>query len=499
MVSKGRIKGKNIEAQLVIIGGGGAGLAAAVEASEKGAENVIVIEKRKNLGGNTALAGGLFGCESPVQVRQRIIADRDYLFKRAMEWAHWSGVDPRILRAFINKSGDTIRWLEDKGLEFDLISLYPNQQPPVQHNPKGNGARLVRVLAQRCRELGVPLFLNSSARKILRGKRGNITGVLVMKDGGEIEIKARSVIITTGGFAGNRELMNKYFPAYRDGMACSGLPLMGDGLSLAAEAGAAIEDFATMIKEGPRYDLHAWPLMALERDPATLWVNKNGERFTDETTGFHVFESVNAVLKQPGKVSFTLLDAGIRQYFEQKGLKLSRPAAGGAGVSGETSELEKALRSGEEKGKIKIAAGWDEIAGWIGTDHETLKATIAQYNSFCSQGYDEVFTKERKYLLPLQKAPCYAIKCRAIVLDTIGGIRINERMEVLDNKNKPIPGLYAAGVVTSGWESEVYCSELSASAFGYAINSGRIAGENATYYAVPKTTTLRARSTNTRR
>ena len=148
------------------------------------------------------------------------------------------------------------------------------------------------------------------------------------------------------------------------------------------------------------------------------------------------------------------------------------------------SALGKALQSGQEKGKIKIARSWDEIAGWIGADPETLKATVAQYNSFCSQGYDESFAKERKYLLPLQRAHYYAIKCRAILLDTIGGIRINERMEVLDNKSKPVPGLYAAGVVTSGWESEVYCSDLSASAFGYAINSGRIAGENATHYAI---------------
>jgi fumarate reductase flavoprotein subunit len=466
MTSRGKAKGRNLEAELVILGGGGAGLSAAVEAAEKGATKIIVVEKRHSLGGNSALAGGLFACESPVQIRERIIADRDYLFKKAMEWAHWSRIDPGILRAFINKSGDTIRWLEEKGLEFDLIRLYPDQNPPVQHNPKGNGARLIHVLAQKCKDLGVSLLLQSSGRKIIRGEKGNVTGVLINKNGEEIEITTSCVIIATGGFAGNYELLRKYCPSYYDGMPTSGLPLTGDGLFIAAEAGAAIEDFATMIKEGPRFDLHTWPLMTFERDPSTIWVNKKGKRFIDEAAGYRVFESVNAMLQQPDKVSYALLDTTIRRDFEEK-----------------MPGLEKALQAEAERDRVKISDFWDEIAVWIGADPEVLKDTVAQYNSFCNQGYDESFAKERRYLLPLHSPPYYAIRGLAVLLDTIGGIKINERMEVLDNQNDPIPGLYAAGVITSGWESDTYCSDLSASAFGFAINSGRIAGENAIHYA----------------
>jgi len=466
MTSRGRAKGRNLEAELVILGGGGAGLSAAVEAAEKGATSIIVVEKRHSLGGNSALAGGLFACESPVQMRERIIADRDYLFKKAMEWAHWSRIDPGILRAFINKSGDTIRWLEDKGLEFDLIRLYPDQNPPVQHNPKANGARLIQVLAQKCKDLGVSLLLQSSGKKIIRGQKGNVTGVLIIKNGEEIEITTSCVIIATGGFAGNYELLKKYCPSYYDGMPTSGLPLTGDGLFIAAEAGAAIEDFATMIKEGPRFDLHTWPLMTFERDPSAMWVNKKGKRFIDEAAGYHVFESVNAMLRQPDKVSYALLDTTLRRNFEEK-----------------MPGLERALQAEAERDRVKISDSWDEIAGWIGADPEVLKDTVAQYNSFCNQGYDESFAKERRYLLPLYSPPYYAIRGLAVLLDTIGGIKINERMEVLDNQNDPIPGLYAAGVITSGWESDTYCSYLSASAFGFAINSGRIAGENAIHSA----------------
>jgi fumarate reductase flavoprotein subunit len=454
-----------LEAGLVILGGGGAGLSAAVQAAEKGDPGIIVVEKRDRPGGNTALAGGLFACESPVQLREKIIADRDLLFKKAMDWAHWSGVDPAILRAFINRSGDTIRWLEEKGLEFNLIRFYPEQYPLVQHNPKGFGARLIKVLTQDCERLGVPVMFKSRGKKILRGENGDVTGVLIDRNGREARIRTGRVIIATGGFGGNGDLLRKYFPYYYEGMPLSGLPLAGDGLFLASEAGAAIADFATMIKEGPRLDLHTWPLMTFERDPSTLWVNREGKRFIDESAGNHVFESVNAMLRQPDRVSYALLDNDIKKRFEEK-----------------MPGLEKALHKEAKKGRVKIADSWDSMAGWIGASPAVLNKTVEQYNLFCRQGYDESFAKERRYLLPLHNAPFYGIRGLSVLLDTIGGIRINEHMEVLDKENHPIPGLYAAGVVTSGWESEVYCSELSASAFGFAVNSGRIAGENAAAY-----------------
>jgi fumarate reductase flavoprotein subunit len=457
-----RAKSKGIEAKLVIIGGGGAGLSAALTAAEMGATGIIVVEKRRSPGGNTALAGGLFACESPVQARERIIADRDFLFKKAMDWAHWSRIDPTIIRAFLGKSGDTIRWLEEKGLEFNLIRFYPDQQPPVQHNPRGNGAKLVKVLVQNCRDRGVQMLLQTSCKKIVRGKNGKIAGVIVAKGDEEIVIRAACVIIATGGFAGNHGLLKKYFPSYCEGLSLGGLPLTGDGLFLAEETGAAIEDFATMIKEGPRFDPRKWPLMFFERDPATIWVNKEGKRFIDEKIGYHVFESVNAMLRQPDKVSFALFDTTIRKLFDSK-----------------MPGLEQALKVEADKGRVKIAGSWDEMASWIGAEPGVLKNTISQYNVFCHQGYDDDFAKERRYLKSLETPPYYAIRGMAVMLDTVGGIRINERMEVLDRQNNPIPGLYAAGVVTSGWESEIYCSDLSASAFGFAINSGRIAGENA--------------------
>jgi fumarate reductase flavoprotein subunit len=474
-------KKRRLEAELVIIGSGSAGLAAALTAAEKGLKNIVVLEKRGALGGNSALASGPFACESPAQARQRIIADKDELFKRAMDWAHWSRVNPRILRAFLNKSGDTIHWLEEMGLEFNVIAFFPNQTPRVQHVPQGRGPHLIKVLAGKCRQSGVQLLTHSGGKKLIRDKNGHVTGVLAVQKDAEVAIKARSVIIATGGFAGNKKLLTKYCPLYYDGFGNRGLPLMGDGLLMAQEAGAAIEDFVTLLKEGPRIDLHAWPLMGLEREGVTVWVNRRGERFADEAVGEHVFEAGNTILMQPGKVIYSLLDTSIKEIMEKKMAGLLKTIPTGAARPGRKipESLDKALLAEASRGRVKTAGSWDDIAAWIGADPATLKATVAEYNDFCARGYDALFAKDRRYLLPLLRPPFHAIRAETHLLDTMGGIRINERMEVLNVQDQPIRGLYAAGVVTSGWEAESYCSDLNGSAFGYALNSGRIAGENA--------------------
>jgi fumarate reductase flavoprotein subunit len=456
---------RDLNAELVIIGGGGAGLCAALAAAENGLKKIIVLEKRGAPGGNTALASGPFACESPTQARENIIADKDALFKHAMDWAHWSRVNPRIFRAFLNKSGDTVLWLEQMGLEFTIRTFFPNQVPRVQHVAKGRGAHMIKVLAAQCRERGVTLLPRHGAKKILTSKNKGVNGVVFSGENGESVIKTKVAIIATGGFTGNKALLKKYCPPYFDGMGNRGVPLTGDGLLMAQEAGAAIDDFVTLLKEGPRVDLHTWPLMSLERESVTLWVNKKGERFTDESIGMHPFEAANPILLQPGKVNFTLLDTAIKEK-----------------MAARLGDLDRALETEINRGRVKRGRSWKEIAAWIGAAPAALQAAVAEYNSFCTRGYDALFAKDRRHLLPLTEPPFYAIRCHPHMLDTMGGIIINERMEVLDAHDAPIRGLYAAGVVASGWESENYCSNLSGSALGFAVNSGRIAGESAAGY-----------------
>jgi len=331
MGSDGITKSKDLQVELVIIGGGGAGLAAGVAAAEKGAKHIIVLEKRGATGGNTAMSSGMFAAESQAQKRAAIDARREEYFKILTNFAHWK-VNPRIVRTFIDKSGDTIRWLEDKGLFFDCFPMYPNQIP-VWHQARGNrGAETVKVLAEKCRKLGVKVFTSTTAKKIIIGAKGNVIGVVAESKGEEFILTTTSVIIATGGYGGNKELLKKYCPAYRDNMRCDGLLHTGDGLLMAMEMGAATEGLGLLLMSGPQIpnsitlnlgdppDIKVAPLMAIVLEPNTLWVNKNGERFTDETIGFNHYVSSNTVNRQPDNLCYTLLDQKIVQTMTNQGL-----------------------------------------------------------------------------------------------------------------------------------------------------------------------------------
>jgi fumarate reductase flavoprotein subunit len=144
--------------------------------------------------------------------------------------------------------------------------------------------------------------------------------------------------------------------------------------------------------------------------------------------------------------------------------------------------LDKELNRQIEKGGAFMSESIEEISTWIGAPRDALRRTIDEYNVFCDLRYDEIFVKDPQYLQALRTPPFYAIKFSGALLGTMGGIKINYKMEVLNKADDPIPGLYAVGADTGGWESDTYCAVLAGSAFGFAMNSGRIAAENASDY-----------------
>ncbi|MEM2111341.1 MAG: FAD-dependent oxidoreductase [Candidatus Bathyarchaeia archaeon] len=465
---------EKVEADVVVIGGGGAGIAAAIAAAEKRA-NVVVLEKRGSPGGNSVFPAGPFAAESPVQKRFGVDAPRDAFFKEAMKYSHWR-LNPRIIRAYIDKTGDTIRWLEEKGVEFTgLRTLYPTQKIPVWHMIKDVGARhLFKVLLKNCEELGVKVLRRTAAKKILTDEKGRITGVLASTKEKEIIINTKSVIIATGGYGGNKELLKKYHPNYHENMYNCGLPHMGDGLLMAIEIGAATDGLGIIQLNGPRVP-GSNVVTRIAQNPDNILVNKKGERFVDETL-VPFPELGNAVDRQPEKIVYAVFDEKIKQSFIERWVedyKMEMPS-----VTMMKEEFQRYM----DKGYVKSSNSWDEIAEWMGVDPEALKTTINEYNSFCDNGHDEIFVKDKNHLVPLRTPPYYAIKTYSGYYNTIGGIKINHHMEVLDKQDRPIPGLYAAGVDVGGWETETYNANLSGSTFSFALNSGRIAGENAADY-----------------
>jgi fumarate reductase flavoprotein subunit len=336
------------------------------------------------------------------------------------------------------------------------------------------------ILNKDCEGLGVRLLCETAAKKLLTDDKGDITGVRATAKEKELRIAAGSVIIATGGYGGNKKLLTKYNPYYNKNIVLKGIPNMGDGLLMATEIGSATEGLGLIHFSGHTPHSASDDLMVASDEPNTIWVNRRGERFTDEAIGFNRFVSVNAVLRQPGSLSYTLFDDRITRNIIEKGVikGVGYIIAPGTKLAG----LEKSLESGAKKGNVKISNSWDEIAAWIGIKPETLKKSIDEYNVCCDQGHDAVFTKDRKYLEALRTPPYYALKCYPRFLGTIGGIKINHHMEVLNHEDNPISGLYAAGVDTGGWEGDNYNAILSGTTFGFAINSGRIAGENAADY-----------------
>jgi fumarate reductase flavoprotein subunit len=493
---------KNLKAELVVIGGGGAGLAAALGAAENGCESIIVLEKAGSAAGSTAMAHDIFGAESPVQKRQGIDARKEELFKTAMEWAHWTRINPRIVRAFIDKSGDTIGWLEKKGLCFELIQYYPNQVPLVRHSVKGHGNALMKTLRDNCEELGVKILTRTPGKKILRDGKGKISGVVAESNQGEFTVTAKSVIVTTGGYGNNKEMLKKYCPYYHETISYDGPPSnTGDGIRMATEIGAATAGLGALNLHGP-FLRHksASDLMTMDApgfdgapirislwflawEPQMLWVNKRGRRFIDEGYQLAFFAFGNAVALQPEGICFTLFDTTTLRMIEKQGLirpgAASRanwlPVAAATPLPG----LEREVQKQANKGDLRMSNSWNDIADWIGAAPEVLKATIDEYNAACDDKQDGLFAKDRRYLLSLRTPPYYAIKGHLGLCDAYGGIKINENMEALDTKDNPIPGLYAAGSTAGCWESESYCYRLTGHLVGFALNSGRIAGENA--------------------
>jgi len=489
---------RNLKSDVVIVGGGAAGLTAAVAAAEKGA-SVIVLEKGSTLGGNAAIYGKeIPAVESPVQKRELIDVTRDSLFKKAMKNCRWD-CDPRIVRAIIDKSGDTMSWLEGKGVSFRMIRIHPDEDMVVFHKVISEGElggkRIVNILTKNCQDLGVKLICDTVTKKILTGPKGEVVGVVAVTKGEkEFTLTTRSVIIATGGYTANRKLVEKY-PHYHPNFASAGLPYDGDGIALATQIGASTEGLGALALCGPNPErkylsitiggrTHELSLMVVAQEPYTLWVNKKGKRFVDEAIGYNHYAAAIPMARQPEGLSYTIFDSEILQKMCVKGFVIGlapRIEDWWLQRDGNLVGLENELRRLADEGVVKISDSWDEIADWIGVLPLVLKSTVDEYNGVCDRGHDPIFVKERRYLLPIRIPPYYAIRCKLSILHTMGGIKINEHMQALDKEGEPIPGLYAAGMETGGWEN-VHVDWL-VGGMTVALNGGRIAGENAAQYS----------------
>jgi fumarate reductase flavoprotein subunit len=473
------------EIDVVVIGSGVSGLAAAVTAAAGGAK-VIVFEKERSLGGTSNFFDGLFAVESNMQRDRYITYSRDQAFKNMMEYSHWRA-NPRLVRAFVDESGSTISWLQEKGVEFIDATINMPDAPRTYHVVKGQGAAVVKALATSAKELGVDLKLATPVKKILK-KGDRITGVVVEEDGGDIQIASKVVVIASGGYANNKEWIKKYsgFDLEVNVIPVGNVDKMGDGIRMAWEVGAAEEGMGLLelFRVGPIGPDHPMKnQVEFAAGQPDLWINSRGERFCDEGIAFYDTSVGNANARYKEGYTYSIFDDSIIQRLLEKGIDRGIAMENPPGTR--PVDFHKELNIALEKGttELFVADSIKELAEKIGVDPAVLKATVEEYNGFCEKGHDDLFAKDPKYLRPLKGPKFYAVKARTVFLGTLGGIKINHKAEVVDKKEKVIPGLYAVGFDAGGmWGDSYSIRNSSGASAGFAVNSGRIAGKNALKY-----------------
>jgi fumarate reductase flavoprotein subunit len=476
----------NTETDVVVIGSGASGLAAAVTAAEAGAR-VIVFEKERSLGGTSNFFNGMFAVESEMQRERYITYSRDEAFKRIMEYSHWRA-NARLVRAFVDESGSTISWLQKKGVEFLDATINMPDAPRTYHVVKGQGAAVVKGLVESAKEKGVDLRLAIPVKKILK-QAERITGVVVEEDEVDIQVASKAVIVASGGYANNKEWIKKYsgFDLDVNVMPVGNVDKMGDGIRMAWEVGAAEEGMGILelFRVGPIGPDHPMKnQIEFAAGQPDLWVNSKGERFCDEGIAFYDTSVGNANARYKEGYTYSIFDDSIIQRLLDKGIDRGIAMENPPGTR--PVNIHEELNIAFEKGDpdVFVADSVEELAEKIGVTSAVLKATVDEYNRFCEKGHDDLFAKDPKYLRPLKGPKFYAVKARTIFLGTLGGIKINHKMEVVDKKGKVIRGLYAVGFDAGGmWGDSYSIRDSSGASAGFAVNSGRIAGRNAAKYA----------------
>lgn len=477
---------KKMETQIVVIAAGCSGLAAAVQSAENGAD-VIVLEKSATVGGAANMGMGPLGIGTKYQKRQMIDITVEKAFNMFMEYTHYN-VDARLVKRYFEQSAETIEWLESMGVEFEGAFRYFPKSEATWHIVKtdqGIGPRaasfLNKALYNRACEMGVKFLLETPAKKILM-KDGKVTGVLATdKNGEEIEITCKAAIICTGGAGSNKELI-KEETGYDHGkdLFSFAIPgLTGDGLRMAWEAGAAktpvrIEMAATI--EGMDNMPQSIPNVFMQPN---LLVNKLGKRVMNEEQMQNATYLSNVVAHQKDRVCFSIVDTSIVKYYIRNGIDNVSLVRSNPDVS-DFYEGVKIAEQNPYSGLIS-ANTIEELAMKAGIDADTLVETVENYNDYCDS-IDEEFFKDRRFLRPIRKAPFYCAKIRVGGYGTVGGIKINENCEVINNNFEPIAGLYAAGADSCNIYDDSYMFLLPGNSMGYAINTGRIAAMSAVDY-----------------
>jgi fumarate reductase flavoprotein subunit len=451
----------------VVIGSGGAGLCAAIEARQTGS-SVLVLEAASSIGGSTALSGGvILAADTSLQRELGVEDSTDAFYDRYMVLNRWS-VEPNLARALCDDAGTAFESLRELGVEFTLLPSNSAEHVPRSHMAEGGGASIVKVLRRRAEESGAEIQLDSRVASL--GREGE-SFHLTLAQGGE-KFLASSVVIATGGIGASREMRERYYPdaaAFGDLTWCVSAPgCVGDGLELGGSAGAAItgeNHGLSLVTPGFAQNFDVVP-------PAWLvFVNREGRRYVDEMMPYSMLTETTK--RQSGGTAFAILDEATRAGAAPTDLTHQGVVS--------LDWNRQSIDANVETGRVVKATSLDELAAKAGIAGDVLTETVARYNADCGAGGDSQFFKDPAWMRPVATPPFYAAEIRpCLVALTCCGLRIDAAGRVLAETGSPIPGLFAAGETTGGVMKQYGGSGNSiANALVFGRRAGRSAAEAA--------------------
>ena len=492
-----------VDADIVIVGAGGAGMTAAITAAEEG-KSVVILESQSMVGGNSVRAtGGMnagktvyqdenefgeaAGVEKTLKTAAEKYADNETITALAKtvseQWAEYQanptgyfdsvelmeldtmvggkGInDPELVETLCSNSADAIDWLDEHGITLHNVASFGGASVKRIHRPVDAdgktisvGSYMIPLLQENCEKAGVQILLNTTANEILTDANGAAVGVKATGASGEtVTVNAKAVVLATGGFGANLDMVVEYKPELKGFMTTNAAGAQGQGIEMATAIGADTVDM-DQIQIHPTVEANTAALITegLRGDGAVL-INAEGKRFIDEVGTRDVVSA--AEIAQTGSYSWLVVDqamvdaSSVIQGYIKKGYT----------VTGET---------------------YEELGKAMGVDETAFAETMNTWNGYVEAKNDPDFGRT-SFANPLNTAPYYAIKVTAGVHHTMGGLKINTNTEVLKADGSVIPGLFAAGEVTGGVHG---ANRLGGNAVADFTVFGRIAGAAASKYA----------------
>lgn len=440
---------------VVIIGAGGAGMTAAIEAKDAGL-NPVILEKMPVAGGNTSKSSsGMNASNTKFQQEQGITDSNDAFYEETLKGGHGTN-DKELLRYFVDNSAAAIDWLDGIGIKLDNLTITGGMSVKRTHRPSDGsaiGGYLVKGLLQNVNERNIPIFVNTDVTKI-HEKDGVVNGVTAQVQGEKARtITGKAVVVTTGGFGASKELIKKYRPDLKGYVTTNQAGSTGDGIKMIEKLGGQTVDM-DQIQIHPTVQQDKGILIGeAVRGEGAILVNKEGNRFVNELDTRDKVS--NAINEQTDKFAYLIFDQGVR----------SRATA---------------IEFYAKQGYVTEAATLAELAKKIDVSATNLESAVSSWNQAVASKNDTAFQRTTGMDNPLDQANYYAIKIAPGIHYTMGGVKINTKTQVINKESKPITGLYAAGEVTGGLHGQ---NRIGGNSVAEIIIFGRQAGIQAAAYA----------------